>query len=95
MIDFATALDLAKRHVAGLAAPEGDELVVLEDKAVERPVGWVFFFQSKRFLASGDFADRIAGNGPILVDKRDSSVHQFNTAVHWTKHADDYEAAHP
>jgi hypothetical protein len=95
MIDHDTALELARKHLTTLPVPAGQELVVNEAATAERPVGWVFFFQSKKFLETGDVNDSIVGNGPILVDKRDGSLHQFNTAVYWTKQADDYEAAHP
>ena len=95
MIERAAALELVRQKVATLKVPDGQELVVMDDKTVERAVGWVFFFQSKRFVETGDINDSIVGNGPILVDKRDGSVHQFNTGIHWSKHVEQYEAEHP
>jgi hypothetical protein len=30
--------------------------------------GWIFFYNSRRFLETGALADMLAGNGPIVVD---------------------------
>jgi hypothetical protein len=40
----------------------------------------VFFYNSKKFLETGESGRRLAGNGPIIVDKEDGSIHPFGTA---------------
>jgi hypothetical protein len=50
------------------------EFVILADQTIERPWGWVFFYQSKRYLSTGDHADALAGNAPYLVNKHTGAV---------------------
>ena len=42
-----------------------DDSVLLDEFTVERPLGWVYHYQSKRYLETGKFVDRLVGNGPI------------------------------
>ena len=56
-----------------------NELVLVEEETVERPYGWFFSYDSKLFLTTQDFEYAIAGNAPILVDKR-GQVHVTGTA---------------
>jgi len=41
--------------------------------------GWVFVFQSKEYLVSGDYRDMWVGNGPVLVNRFTGNVHQFGS----------------
>lgn len=56
-----------------------NELVLVESETVERSYGWLFSYDSKLFIATQDFDYAIAGNAPILVDKR-GRVHVTGTA---------------
>lgn len=47
--------------------PDKPELVVVE--IVELPEAWVVYYQSRAFLESGNFSDRLVGNGPYVVCK--------------------------
>lgn len=42
----------------------------------ERPWGWMFFYQSQRFLDSGDFLAALAGNVPVYVTRADGVLHR-------------------
>ena len=41
--------------------------------------GWVFVYQSKEYLESGDFSDMWVGNGPLLVNRFTGNVHRFGS----------------
>jgi hypothetical protein len=56
------------------------EVVLLDDKTMEKSFGWVFFFNSKRYVETGDDRYALYGNGPIVVTKADGQVHQIGTA---------------
>jgi len=56
-----------------------DPFVVVEENTVEKPFGWVFFYNSKRYVETGEFRYRLAGNGPIIVNKHNGSVKFFGT----------------
>ena len=70
------ALDFVKNKE--LAA--GYELALVDASTLERDFGWVFFYDSKRHIETGDFRDAIAGNAPIVVTKMDGCIHETGTA---------------
>ena len=53
---------------------------IIEDSTQEVFCGWVFHYQSKRYLESGEIGHAFAGNAPILIDARDGSLHITGTA---------------
>jgi hypothetical protein len=59
---------------AYLARRQDIELVIVA--VYEYAEAWVFVYNSKRYLDSGRARDSLAGNGPILVDRRDASMHR-------------------
>ena len=48
------------KHVAG-------GVVVLEERTITKPYGWIFFYSGKRYVETGDIMTAIAGNGPIVI----------------------------
>ena len=46
---------------------------------IETQFGWIFFFQSKKYLETKNFIYRLAGNGPITIDKFSGDVEIFGT----------------
>jgi len=70
VVDF---LKAQVRHV-------GRELVLIDGNTIERDFGWVFFYQSKRYLDTGDLNDAVVGNAPVVVMRADGSVHETGTA---------------
>jgi hypothetical protein len=40
----------------------------------EFPTCWVAVYNSRKFVESGDFRDALAGNGPLIVNKRTGAV---------------------
>jgi hypothetical protein len=67
------------------------ELVLIEEETVTRPYGWFFCYDSKQFLATQDFDYAIAGNAPILVDKR-GHVHITGTAYALEHYVAEFDA---
>jgi immunity protein 35 of polymorphic toxin system len=61
-------------------AVPGDRLVVVDDETIEKPYGWVFFYQSGRFLETGELGFALAGNGPVVVLRADGSLHHLGCA---------------
>lgn len=46
----------------------------------EEPFGWVFFYQSKSHLETGELSSMLAGNAPFIVDRKTGCVHILGTA---------------
>jgi hypothetical protein len=50
------------------------ELAFNFDITEEHEIGYVFFYNTKKYWITGDFMDAIAGNGPILVRRENAEV---------------------
>jgi hypothetical protein len=50
-----------------MSAAAGETFVLLDENTREESFGWVFFYQSKAFLRSGDFRDQLVGNAPFVI----------------------------
>ena len=60
---------VALEFLKSFCEPEALPIEILRDQTLERPYGWVFFYQSRRYLETGLISDALAGNGPLLVEK--------------------------
>jgi Immunity protein 35 len=78
MLDRSDALALVLGKLTGMA-PVGDEWVVLDEKTVEKSYGWIFFYNSRKFVETGQIIHRLAGNGPVIVNKFDESIEFYGS----------------
>jgi hypothetical protein len=78
MLTRAEAIDIVSKRLQQKSTPD-DPFVVVEENTIEKPFGWVFFYNSKRFVETGEFSSQLAGNGPVIVNKHDGSVEFFGT----------------
>jgi hypothetical protein len=88
-IDIRTARALARHQVATLAVDSGLDLVVTPDSTLATDVGWVFFYESRRYLDSRDVHDKLLGNAPLLVT-RAGAVHLLGTERPVEAYLDDF-----
>jgi hypothetical protein len=70
-----------------------DSLVILPDPAIEKPYGWIFFYQSHAFLETGDFTFQLLGNGPVVV-RDDGTTRTLGSARPPEEKIAAYEADH-
>jgi hypothetical protein len=56
-----------------------NELVIQDKFTVEFETGWVFYYQSRKYLETGDILFRLMGNGPIIIDKEEGLAYQAGT----------------
>ena len=78
--DAQEARGLAERHLAELPESASIELAILDEHTMETEFGWLFFWNSKKYHETGEFQYALAGNAPLIVDRRDGSVHETSTA---------------
>lgn len=57
-----------------------DELVIDGEEIIETDFGWVFSYDSKKFLETGELIYASVGNAPIIFDNRDETIHVTGTA---------------
>lgn len=76
----AEAEEMACNYLKSLEGFDAPEMVVLGAATLEREFGWVFFYQSKRYVETGHISYMLAGNVPLVVTKSDGRLHQTGTA---------------
>jgi len=71
---------------------DGDSPIELAiTKVVERPVGWIFYFNSKRYVETGNTTDALVGNAPFLVDRQKKCIVTLGTAYPVERYVEEYE----
>jgi Immunity protein 35 len=73
---------LAKKAVSALGAASEDEFLLIEGNTVETDHGWVFFYNTREFIDTGEPTSSLVGNGPIFVS-RTGEVRELPSAVPW------------
>jgi hypothetical protein len=81
MISREEAELLANQYIDSLGADVPGGVVLLLESTLERPYGWVFFFNSKRFLDTRDPLDGLGGNSPFLVEALNGTITLLGTAT--------------
>jgi hypothetical protein len=71
---------IAVEYLKAKQAQAGSELVLLSAKTIERSFGWVFFYDSKLHVETGDLRYALAGNAPIVITRADGRIHETGTA---------------
>ena len=66
-------------------------LAVLDEQTIEKPWGWIFFYQSSRYMETGNILDMLAGNAPIFVNRTTNEVWPSGTAGGLDKYVQEYE----
>lgn len=63
------------------------DCIILAEKTIEKSWGWIFFYQSKAYVETGNFSEMLAGNAPIFVNRNtgqltlSGTVHDINYYV--------------
>lgn len=70
---------------------KGVELVIIDEATIEKDFGWIFFYQSKRFLETDNFSDQLLGNAPYIVNRFDGSFEITRTANEIEYYIREYE----
>ena len=92
MINYKQALELAESYVRIISE---DKFVVRKEQTIKKPYGWIFFYQSREYLASGRFSDKLAGNAPFLIERVNNEIRVFGTAGSLRAYVAKYEAELP
>jgi hypothetical protein len=82
------AIVITRQHAEELALGYVDEVgrdvpggvSLMSESTIEKPYGWVFFFNSARFFETGDQLEALGGNSPILVASASGQVTLLGTA---------------
>jgi hypothetical protein len=89
MWTYQKALSVIRAYVA--AATDGLALV-LEDETIDRPYGWVFFYQSREYVETGDARTMLFGNAPLIFNRASGEIRVTGTALPAEEYLRQYEA---
>lgn len=84
-IQMAEARSLAERYVADtIPPPEGDKLMIADVATKKIENGWLFSYQSERYLVTKDYQFFLVGTCPIFVGDdgsivREAERHEWRT----------------
>jgi hypothetical protein len=82
MLDFlhrsATRMDAFGSALPQYKNRPKHELVIVEER--EYDFGWTFFWNTKKFVETGDHKYGLIGNAPIIVDRTDGKLYVTGTA---------------
>lgn len=56
------------------------ECAILDSATIEKTWGFVFFYQSKKYVETGDFVHMLCGNAPLVVLKTSGDIYETGTA---------------
>ncbi len=88
------AKKVVDEYLAKLQAGRSYELAVMEDRTREESFGWVFFYNTKRFVETGDVQWALGGNAPLIVDRRSRELHVTGTAHPIEHYIDEFRRTH-
>jgi hypothetical protein len=94
LLDRQAALDIANQSLVQ-KTPAGQEWVIFEQGTMEIGSAWIFFYNTKDVFERGQAAEaRLAGNGPIFVNKETGEVKYYGTSLPVQALIANYERAH-
>ena len=68
---------------------------IIDEATITKPYGWIFFYQSKAYLETGNRSEFLVGNAPILIERFNAELAVFGTS-HPTEHyIQEYESKIP
>lgn len=78
MLNKIMALELVSNELRR-RSPSDDPFIVVENRTIEKDFGWVFFYNSKKYLETGASRFRLAGNGPVIVNRQTSNIEFYGS----------------
>ena len=72
-------------------ADDPPEFVVMDENTIEKEWGWVFFYNSERYLKTGAISHALAGNAPFIVNRHTGEIRVTGTALPIERYIEEYE----
>jgi hypothetical protein len=71
-----------------------EEIVVDEVHTMTKPYGWVFFYNTKRYIERREVLHALGGNGPVVVEGATGRITKLGTARPVDDEIADFELRH-
>ena len=79
MIQIEEAKEIALKYINEINT--NISLSIMEEETISFEYGWMFFYQSTKFIETGDEKHLVGGNAPLIVDKINQSIHVTGTRL--------------
>ena len=79
MISEEEARKIVTNFVGEQCAGVEGGVVILTSETIKKTYGWIFFYNSRKYVETGNPLEALGGNGPIVVETN-GRVHQLGTA---------------
>jgi len=91
-MNIGEAQNLVKSEFINIDNSE-DEIVciLLNKETIEKPWGWVFFYQNQKFIETNNIKYALAGNAPYLVNRHTGQLTTTGTANSIEYYIKEYE----
>lgn len=76
-------------------SPPDDIFIIVDAGTIEKPYGWIFFYNSKKYLDTGEIRHALAGNGPVIVNRLTEAVDFYGASGSIQDLIEEYERKLP
>lgn len=94
MIMESEACAMVQRYIDEQCGSVPGGVAIIESRTLQKPYGWVFFYNSRRFLETGNPLEALGGNGPIVVERAEGRLHQLGSALPPDASIAEFERSH-
>lgn len=94
MLTKEDSIKLALQKFHEIEKPEFP-FALIESETITKPYGWVYFYNSSKFLETGEYRYSLAGNGPVIVNKFTSEIVLYGSAKDPDEYIREYEKKLP
>ncbi len=91
MLSISEAQAMVEEAIAKLT-PIDEEWAILDQYTIEKPWGWIFFYNSREYAKTGDEKYPLIGNAPYIVNRETHELVATGTAEDIEVYIADYEA---
>ena len=88
----AQALQVVQAYVTAFTDGRG---VILHKQTIEKPYGWIFFYQDRDYLRSRDPSIALRNNGPLIFNRHTGEYHVTGTPLPLDAYVAAYENTLP
>jgi len=86
-------IQIAKDYVQENSEKSGLDLVILDDEAIKKTYGIIFFYNTKKYNKTrNDDDNTLIGNAPFLVENKNGNIVVFGTSQSEDYYIKEYEA---
>lgn len=71
-------LKIAELFTRRIVAKNIEPMIII-NATIKKPYGNIYFFNSKKYILTGDFTTSLVGSGPFIVEKETGRVVSFGS----------------